>query len=128
MEEPNMRTAAQRIKKYNARMVSSQLDPVRAAATAAAQTNYAGYATEFVPYQEKLRVQLADLGIDTAQFVFYEAFNGELYHLWKTTSGASLIKAAGVVISRWASASRLGADHLAQLKALANAVFSIVVP
>lgn len=123
-----MRTAAQRIAKYNARMVSSQLDPVRAAATAAAQANYAGYATEFVPYQEKLRVELAAANIDTAQFVFYEAFNGELYHLWRTTSGASLIKAAGVLVGRWGHASRLGAAALPLLKSLANAVFSVVVP
>jgi hypothetical protein len=123
-----MRTAKQRIDKYNARMVSSQLDPVRAAATAAAQANYAGYATEFVPYQEKLRVELAKAGIDTAQFVFYEAFNGELYHLWKTTSGASLIKAAGVLVGRWGHTSRLGVGALPLLKSLADAVFSIVVP
>jgi hypothetical protein len=122
-----MRTAAQRIAKYNARMVSSQLDPVRAAATAAAQANYAGYATEFVPYQEKLRVELATYGIDPAQFVFYEAWNGEMYHAFKTTSGSSLIKAVGAINGRWAHASRLGTAQSARLIALAFAVWNVVI-
>jgi hypothetical protein len=123
-----MRTAAQRIAKYNARMVSSQLDPVRAALVANQQANYAGYATEFVPYQQKLRVELATLGIDPAQFVFYEAWNGQVYHAWKTTSGASLIKAVAAINGRWAHASRLGTAKAATLVALALAVWNIVEP
>ena len=109
-------------------MVSSQLDPVRAALVATQQSNYAGYATEFVPYQLKLRVELATLGIDTAQFVWYEAWNGEMYHAWKTTSGASLIKAGGAINGRWAHASRLGTSKAATLVALSLAVWSVVMP
>lgn len=123
-----MRTAAQRIAKYNARMVSSQLDPVRAAVTAAAQANYLGYAQEFVPKQESLRAILDAKGIDSAQFVFYEAYNGELYHLWKTTSGASLIKAAGAVLGRWDHAARLGPSAEATLKEIASTVWNIIIP
>jgi hypothetical protein len=123
-----MRTAAQRINKYNARMVSSQIDPVRAATTSSAQANYSAYAIEFVPKQQSLRVLLDGYGIDPSQFVFYEAFNGELYHLWKTTSGASLITAAGAVVGRWAHASRLGVGVLARLKAIALSIYSIVIP
>lgn len=123
-----MRTAAQRIAKYNARMVSSQLDPVRAAVTAAAQANFLAYATEFVPKQEALRVILDAAAIDPAQFVFYEAYNNELYHAWKTTSGASLITAAGSIEGRWAHASRLGVGAAALLKQIANTVWSIVIP
>ena len=122
-----MRTAAQRIAKYNARMVSSQLDPVRAALVANQQANYAGYATEFVPYQEKLRVELATYGIDPAQFVFYEAWNGEMYHAFKTTSGTSLIKAVGAINGRWAQASRLGTGAASRLIALAFAVWNVVI-
>lgn len=123
-----MRTAAQRIAKYNARMVSSQLDPVRAAVTAAAQANYLGYAQEFVPRQESLRAILDAKGIDTAQYVFYEAYNGELYHLWKTAAGASLITAATAVEGRWAHASRLGAGAAATLKEIALTVWNIIIP
>jgi hypothetical protein len=123
-----MRTAAQRIAKYNARMVSSQLDPVRAALVADQQANFLAYANEFVPYQQKLRVELAALGLDPAQFIFYEAWNGEMYHAFKTTSGASLIKAVGAINGRWAHASRLGVGVAATLKALALAVWDVVLP
>lgn len=95
-----MRTAAQRIAKYNARMVSSLLDPVRTALQTQQQANYAGYAIEFVPKQEALRAILDGAGIDPARFGPYEAYSGELYHLWKTTSGASLILAATAVEGR----------------------------
>lgn len=123
-----MRTAAQRIAKYNARMVSSILDPARTATTAAAQANYAAYATEFVPKQQALRATLDALGVDTAQYVFYEAYSGELYHLWKTSAGASLIIAATAVQGRWAHASRLGAGAAATLKAIALDVYNIIIP
>ena len=123
-----MRTTAQRIAKYNARMVSSQIDPVRAAVTAAAQANYQAYATEFVPRQEALRAILDAKGIDTAQYVFYEAYNGELYHVWKTASGASAIIAATAIQGRWAHASRLGAGAAATLKEIASTVWSIIIP
>jgi hypothetical protein len=123
-----MRTAEQRIAKYNARMVSSLLDPVRAAVTADAQTNFAAYATEFTPKQVKLRTWLNAKGLDPARFGPYEAFNGELYHLWKTTAGASLIVGAAAVIGRWAHASRLGAGVAADLKAIALDIYNIIVP
>lgn len=123
-----MRTAAQRIAKYNARMVSSLLDPVRTAVTAVAQTNYEAYAIEFVPRQEALRTILDAAGIDPARFAPYEAYNGELYHAWKTTSGASLIIAASAIEGRWAHASRLGVGAAALLKQIANTVWSIIIP
>ena len=123
-----MRTAEQRIAKYNARMVSSLIDPARAATTAAAQTNYAGYATEFVPKQQQLRQILDALGVDTAQYVFYEAYNGELYHVWKTSSGASAVIAATAIEGRWAHAARLGAGAAATLKAIANDIYNIIIP
>jgi len=123
-----MRTAAQRIAKYDARMVSSELDPVRAALVAQQQANFAAYATEFVPKQEQLRAILDALGVDTAQYVFYEAYNGELYHVWKTSSGASAVIAATAIEGRWAHASRLGAGAAATLKAIAVQIYNIIIP
>lgn len=123
-----MRTAAQRIAKYNARMVSSQLDPVRAALQSQQQANYAGYATEFVPKQQALRQLLDSHGIDTAQYVFYEAYSAELYHVWKTSSGSSAVIAATAISGRWAHASRLGAGAAAFLKTIAVDVYNIIIP
>lgn len=123
-----MRTAAQRIAKYNARMVSSLLDPVRTALQTQQQNNYAAYATEFVPYQQQLRALLDGYGIDTAQYVFYEAYVGELYHVYKTSAGASAVIAATAIQGRWAHASRLGIGAAARLKAIALALFNIIIP
>jgi len=123
-----MRTAAQRIEKYNARMVSSQIDPQRSATTAAAQANFAAYTTEFVPKQLALREVLNAAGMDPARFGPYEAYSGELFHLWKTTAGASLIAAAAVVKGRWIHVSRLGPGAEALLKTIALTVYSIVLP
>jgi hypothetical protein len=123
-----MRTAAQRIAKYNARMVSTLLDPVRTALQAQQQANYAAYATDYVPKQQALRALLDAKGIDTAQYIFYEAYAGELYHVWKTSSGASAIIAATAIQGRWAHASRLGVGAAAFLKTIAVDVFSIVIP
>jgi len=123
-----MRTAAQRIAKYNARMVSSLLDPVRTALQTQQQNNYAAYATEFVPYQQQLRALLDGYGIDTSQYVFYEAYVGELYHVYKTSAGASAVIAATAIEGRWAHASRLGVGAAARLKAIALALFNIIIP
>jgi ABC-type Zn2+ transport system substrate-binding protein/surface adhesin len=123
-----MRTAAQRIAKYNARMVSSLLDPVRTALQTQQQANYSAFTTEYVPKQEQLRAILDALGIDTAQYVFYEAYFGELYHVWKTSAGASAVVAATAIEGRWAHASRLGVDAAATLKAIALDCFNIIIP
>ncbi|HUU82727.1 MAG TPA: hypothetical protein VM243_04405 [Phycisphaerae bacterium] len=123
-----MRTAAQRIAKYNARMVSSLLDPVRTALQTSQQANFAAYATEYVPKQLALRAILNALGIDTAQYIFYEAYCGEIYHVWKTSAGASAVIAATAIQGRWAHDSRLGAGAAATLKAIALDIFSIIIP
>lgn len=123
-----MRTAAQRIAKYNARMVSSLLDPVRTALQTQQQNNYAAYATDFVPKQQQLRAMLDAEGIDTAQYVFYEAYNGELYHVYKTSAGASAVIAATAIQGRWAHASRLGVGAAAFLKSIALDIYNIIIP
>jgi len=123
-----MRTAAQRIDKYNARMVSTLLDPVRTAIQAQQQANYAAYATEFTPKQVHLRTLLDAHGIDTAQYIFYEAYSGELFHVWKTASGASAVTAAAAIEGRWAHASRLGVGAAAFLKTIALDVYNIIIP
>lgn len=123
-----MRTAAQRIAKYNARMVSSQLDPVRAALASQQQANYLGYAQEFVPKQEDLRQMLNAMSIDPAQFVFYEAFNGEMYHLWKTAAGPAAVAGAVAIIGRWAHTSRLGVGAATSLWSIATGIYNIVKP
>jgi len=123
-----MKTSAQRIAKYNARMLSSLIDPVLSAGSVQQQANYAAYANVFTPKQEALRVLLDAAGVDSSQYIFYEAYSAELYHAWKTASGASLIITATAIQGRWAHASRLGAGAAALLKSIALSVYAITIP
>jgi len=119
-----MRTSAQRIAAYEARMQSTLLDPTNAAINALAKANFATYANEFVPMQQQLRVLLNALGVATIDFAAYEAYNGEMYHVYKTCSGASAVFTGTALVTKWTS---LGLTALA-LKAIALDLYSITIP
>jgi hypothetical protein len=120
-----MRTAAQRIAAYNARMVSSQTDPVRAAVAENQKTNFAGYENEFYPKQQSLRAILNAAGIPVIQYVVYEAYNGELYHAWKVAAGDSLALLAHTLLVKYSSPNRLGASASGTLALIAATVWGI---
>lgn len=120
-----MRTAAQRIAAYNARMVSSQTDPVRAAVAENQKANFAGYENEFYPKQQALRTILNAAGIPVIQYVVYEAFNGECYHAWKVASGDSLGLLIGTLVTKYGSPNRLGASANATLVEIAATVWGV---
>jgi len=119
-----MKSSATRIAHYDARMVSSLVDPVVAATAALAKANFAVYANEFVPKQVQLRAILDALGVPTIIFAGYEAFNGEMYHVYKTTAGASAI-AMGVILCTKYEAWGLAA---ATLRAISLDLYNITVP
>jgi len=85
-----MRTAAQRIAHYEARMVSSLIDPVLTAINAAAVANYTAYAMAFVPFQSQLQTQLDGDSILGPIRLLYEAYFGELYGLKQRMQGPAL--------------------------------------
>jgi hypothetical protein len=85
-----MKTAAQRIAHYEARMVSSLIDPVLTAVNAAAVANYTAFAIAFVPFQSQLQAQLDGDGILGPIRFMYEAFFGELYGLKLRMAGPAL--------------------------------------
>lgn len=85
-----MRTAAQRIAHYNARMQSTLIDPVLTAVNAAAVANFTAYAIDFVPKQSQMRTVLDNDGITGAIRLLYEAYNGEIYGLTKRYAGTAL--------------------------------------
>jgi len=103
-----MRTTAQRIDAYNARMLTSIIDPVLSAMAALAGVNYAAYVTVFVPKQEALRVILNDEGVPLVDFGPYEAFHGELYHLSVVSAGPTLQAAFCILVAKWADTAHLG--------------------
>lgn len=109
-----MRTSGQRIAKYGKRMLSSLIDPVLAAVNTLAVENFAAYVTEFYPLQETLRGKLDSYGIPTVEYAAYEAFNGEIYHLSKVSSGSSAVVVATALVAKYV-AWGLDEDNLVEI-------------
>jgi hypothetical protein len=122
-----MRTCAQRIAKYKARMLSTLVDPVLASISAMAVENFTTYAVDFVPNQTQMRGLLSAAGILPVKFGGYEAFHGELYHLTKVCTGHSLALAANILVSKWSDTQHLGAGATVLLAQIAADVYHIVI-
>ncbi len=119
-----MKTDAQRIAAYNARMLSSLVDPTLSAVQTMAAANFAAYSTDFYALQVQLRALLDGFGISTAAYFGYEAFNGEMYHLSKASSGASAVLVATALVAKYTSYFLSAAN----LKTIALQLYNIVVP
>ena len=119
-----MRTDAQRIAAFSARMLSSLIDPTLSAVATMAIANYAAYATDFYPKQQATRAILDAAGIATSQYFGYEAYSNELYHVTKVASGASAIIMATALHAKYVSYFLATAT----LKAIALTVYTIVIP
>ena len=121
-----MRTTAQRIAKYNARMVSSLVDPVLSAVQALQQANHEAYATNFVPKQMALRVILSDEGISVIEMLAYEAFHNELYSGSLKYSGPALQAEFCVLVAKYADTSHLGATAQPVLERIGADIYNLV--
>jgi hypothetical protein len=121
-----MKTDVQRIAHYQDRMLSSLIDPVLAAVTADAVTNFSNYIVAFYPKQVQLREILAALPIPTTDYGAYEAYHGELYHVSTTTSGAGAVVMATILVTKYSA--YLGVPAAATLKKIANDLYGIIVP
>jgi len=119
-----MKTDAVRIAHYNARMLSTLVDPTVAAKQALAAANFSVYVLAFYPKQVALRAILAGLGIPTIQFGPYEAFHGKIFHLAQTTTGLAAIASATILVTAWSSYPNV---TVAVLKSICN-LYGIVVP
>jgi hypothetical protein len=119
-----MRTDAQRIAAFNARMLSSLVDPTYSAVQTMAVANFAAYATDFYLKQQQLRTLLNGWGIATSQYFAYEAFHGEIYHLAKVASGPSAVLMATALVAKYVSMFLVAAN----LKAICLDIYSITVP
>ena len=120
-----MKTDSQRIDHYNARMLSSNIDPVLSAVQAKAGVNFASYIVDFYPNQLTLRGLLSDAGLMTATFGAYEAFHGELYHLTKVCTGASLLANVQVLIDKWSDTQHLGGTATVLLTKIAQDIYHV---
>lgn len=118
-----MRTAAQRIAKYEARMQSTQIDPVLANINVQQMANFAIYELDFYPRQVKLRDILDTQVLLPSQYIRYEAFAGEMYALIRRSTGAAAVQEATVLVAKYT-----GPCPAPVLKAIALTVFGITVP
>jgi len=119
-----MKTDAQRIAAYNARMLSSLIDPTLSAVNTMAVANFGAYATNWYPKQQTLRGILDAAGIATAQYFGYEAFAGEMYHVSKVSSGASAVITGTALVAKYVSMFLVAAT----LKKIALDCFTITIP
>jgi len=100
-----MRTAAQRIAKYNARMQSTLLDPVLEVMHQQQAENHTAHVLYFYPRQQALRDLLSGQALTTTEMFAYEAYNGELYHLVLTgTVGTALVAEKEVLVAKYTAA------------------------
>ena len=120
-----MRTTARRIAKYNARMLSSLVDPVLSAVQTLAQTNFASFANEFVPRQEALRVIMSDEGVSVIDMLAYEACHNELFSAFKKYSGAALQAEFCILVAKWGDTAHLGAGAVAVLERIGADIYSL---
>ena len=118
-----MRSATQRIDAYNARMVSSQIDPTLTAVEALQQANFAGYMADFYPFQVALRGWLDTQAIPGNVAFMYEAWNNEVYSAYRRFSGTALTGMVTVLVDKYEDYGILRAD----LIAAALAVWSLVI-
>ena len=120
-----MRTTAQRIAAYEARMLSSLVDPVLSAVSTLAVANYSAYVNVFVPNQVALRAILNDEGVQIIDFGPYEAFHGELFHLDQQFSGPALQAAYCILVAKWADTAHLGAAAQTILERIGADIYTL---
>jgi hypothetical protein len=120
-----MKTDAQRIAAYNARMLSTLVDPTLSAVNTMAVANFSAYATDWYPKQQVLRGILDAAGIATPQYFAYEAFAGEVYHVSKVAGhGTSAVLMATALIAKYVAMFLVAAT----LKKICLDCFTITVP
>lgn len=119
-----MRSAAQRIAAYDARMQSSQIDPVLTAMNAQQMANFHAYVADWYPLQQTLRGWLDAQGFTGNVAFQYEACAGECYHAYTHFAGPAGV-AEGVILKTKYTA--LGLQAL-DLSAMMLAVFGWIIP
>jgi hypothetical protein len=104
-----MKTTAQMQTAYQARMLSSLIDPTLSARIASQVDNFNAHVNEFTPNRIAMRAILSEEGVSIIQIAAYEAYHGSLYHLSKVVSGPALQTAFENLVTQWSSTPRLGA-------------------
>jgi hypothetical protein len=119
-----MKSLAEKIANYEARMQSSLIDPAYAARNADAQTNYGAYATEYTAIQQSLHQYLDTAGVRLESYFQYNAFMSECYHISKRAAGLTATANMSAVAAKYI---QLGLSDI-HVKAIALALFTVVIP
>ena len=122
-----MRTDAQRIAKYNARVLSSLIDPTLSAMFTQQKANFASHASAFYVKQQALRVIINAQAIPPWAVFGIEAFHGELYKYSKQYAGAMLDLRALMLCNKWGDVAHLGAALRPVLVDISLALYGAVV-
>jgi hypothetical protein len=110
---------------YEARMLSSLIDPTLSARVTSQVANFNTYVNEFHPNRVAMRAILAEEGVPIIQIAAYEAFHGSLFHLSKVTSGPALQDAFENLVIQWSSTARLGATATPILRRIGVDVYHL---
>jgi len=122
-----MRTDAQRIAKYNARLLSSLIDPTLSAMFTQQKANFASHASAFYIKQQALRVIINAQAIPPWAVFGIEAFHGELYKYSKQYAGAMLDLRALMLCNKWGDVAHLGVALRPLLVDISLALYGAVV-
>lgn len=119
-----MRSEAQRVAAYNAKMQSSTIDPSLTAVNAMQMANHAAHVAVFYPKQMIARDLYNGWGISGPVAFQYEAFNMECYGISRRFAGAAAILQCGVLIVSYTARGLNGVS----LRTLALDVWGWIVP
>ena len=119
-----MRSAAQRIAAYEARMQSSQIDPTLTAVNALQMANYAAYIAEWYPLQVTLRGWLDAQGFSGNVAFMYEALAGECYSVYRRFAGPAAIAEGTILNAKYLALGLVAID----MSAMELAVFGWIIP
>jgi len=122
-----MRTDAQRITRYNARLLSSLIDPTLSVMFTQQKANYASHASAFYIKQQALRIIINAQSVPPWAVLGIEAFNGELYKYSKQYAGAMLDLRALMLCNKWGDVAHLGVALRPLLVDISLALYGAVV-
>ncbi len=119
-----MRSEAQRVAAYDARMQSSQIDPALTAMNALQMANHAAHVAYIYPKQVVLRDLMDTWGISGPVAFQYEAVFQVCYRIDRRFAGPAAVFQCGVVIVQYIAMGLNGVN----LRAAALACFGWIVP
>lgn len=122
-----MRTDSQRIAKYNARLLSSLIDPTLSGVFALQKANYAAHTSAFYIKQQALRVIINAQALPPWAVFGVEAFHGEMYKYSKQYAGAMLDLRALMLCNKWGDVAHLGVAWRPLLVDISLALYGAVV-